>query len=73
MTQPERVVDCRDGPSQLLQQSDDAIWEIDASWGVAEALELLQSHLPGAADIKPGVNCRGMFAAPHTPALPTGA
>jgi hypothetical protein len=63
---------CRDGPSQLLQQGDDAIWELDAAWGLTEALQLLEAQLPGAAAVKPGVNCCGMFATPHTPALPTG-
>jgi hypothetical protein len=63
---------CRDGPSQLLKQSDDAIWELDAAWGLPEALQLLEAQLPGAAAVKPGVNCRGMFATPQRPAVPAG-
>eukprot|EP00878_Enallax_costatus_P032061 GHUV01035155.1.p1 GENE.GHUV01035155.1~~GHUV01035155.1.p1 ORF type:complete len:567 (+),score=154.25 GHUV01035155.1:681-2381(+) len=62
----------RDGPSQLLSQHDDMIWELDASWCVAEALELLEREVPGAAAVKPGVNCREIFAAGNIPALPTG-
>lgn len=60
------------GPSQLVALADDAVWELDAGWGVAEALQLLAAHVPGADKITPGVNCRGVFAAPARPPLPTG-
>jgi hypothetical protein len=30
----------RDGPSQLLKQANDAIWELDAAWGLPEGLQL---------------------------------
>ncbi|WIA19312.1 hypothetical protein OEZ85_003945 [Tetradesmus obliquus] len=62
----------KDGPSHLLKQGDDAIWELDAASSLPEALQLLEAQLPGAAAVRPGVNCRGMFATPHRPALPSG-
>jgi hypothetical protein len=61
------------GPSQLFSLPDDAVWELDASWGAPEALGLLCVEVGGAA-IQPGVNCRGVFT-PLTvarPQLPPG-
>lgn len=57
------------GPSQLITLSDDAVWEIDAAWGVPEALGLLVAEV-GAAAVTPGVNCRGLFAAAARPLVP---
>ncbi|KIY96436.1 acetolactate synthase I/II/III large subunit [Monoraphidium neglectum] len=57
------------GPSRLIELPDDVIWEIDASWGVPEALALLAAEA-GAAGVTPGVSCRGVFAAPARPPLP---
>ena len=57
---PARACARSKGPSQLLAQPDDAIWEIDAAFGVPEALELLASEV-GGGSVVPGVNCRGAF------------
>lgn len=65
-------LECRDGPSQLLSQPDAAIWELDTAFGVIDALMMLERELPGAAGVKPGVNCGGTFAAPGIPSLPQG-
>ncbi len=62
----------RDRPSQLVDLPDDAVWEIDASWGSADALAMLAGEL-GASAVTPLVNCRGMFASPGRPPLPAGA
>jgi len=62
----------RDGPSQLLSQADDNVWELDPGLPVAEALQLLVQLVPGAASIRPGVNCAGRFAPEGRPAVPTG-
>jgi acetolactate synthase-1/2/3 large subunit len=50
---------------------DDAVWEVDASWGVPAVLALLASEL-GCGRIAPGVSCGGVFAppAPARPPLP---
>lgn len=64
---------CRDGPSQLLSQPDDNIWELDSSQvDVAEALQHLITLVPRGCGIHPGVNCAGLFAASSRPQLPTG-
>ncbi|KAI8469996.1 MAG: thiamine pyrophosphate enzyme, N-terminal TPP binding domain-containing protein [Monoraphidium minutum] len=57
------------GPSQLITLPDEAVWEIDAAWGVPQALALLAAEAGGGA-VAPGVNCRGVFAAPARPPLP---
>lgn len=64
------------GPGQIIRAGvpDDAIWEVDASWGVDEALEILarEAQALAASAVVPGVSCGGVFvredAAP--PALP---
>lgn len=64
----------RDGPSQLLPQPNDNIWELDTDsmLPVAEALQLLVQMVPGASSIRPGVNCGGRFPAAASPEVPTG-
>jgi hypothetical protein len=67
------AVSCRDGPSQLLSQPDDNVWELDGGLiSVGEALDHLAQLVPGAAEIRPGVNCAGRFAAAGRPALLNG-
>lgn len=74
-TRADCLLACRDGPSALVQLPDDRVWELDASWCVAEALQLLEAEIPGAAPVRAGVNCGGVFAPPQParPPLPTGA
>eukprot|EP00775_Hariotina_reticulata_P010637 gene10637-10795_t len=62
----------KDGPSELIQLPDEAVWEFDAAWSVLEALQLLEQLLPGAAAVAPGVNCRGKFPMAARPQLPSG-
>ncbi len=62
----------RDGPSKLLDLSDDDIWELDgATGGIPRALQML-ADAAGAASVVPGVNCGGVFLAPARPELPSG-
>lgn len=60
------------GPSQLVTLPEDAVWQFDAAWGVAEALRLLSEELgPASTGVKPGVSCSGVFcAAVQRPPLP---
>ena len=53
------------------------VWEFDpqalsaAGWGAACVLTRLAAALgPAAAAVRPGVNCRGVFATPSRPPLP---
>ncbi|KAG2443900.1 hypothetical protein HXX76_002240 [Chlamydomonas incerta] len=53
------------------------VWEFDthalraAGWDAASTLKRLVAALgPAAAGVQPGVNCRGVFAAPRRPPLP---
>lgn len=60
------------GPSQLIRQSDDTIWEFDAAEiDIAAALDALCEAV-GGNKITPGVNCRGVFAQPSRPPVPSG-
>jgi acetolactate synthase-1/2/3 large subunit len=60
------------GPSQLIHQSDDSVWELDAAEiDIPAALEALCKAV-GGNQITPGVNCRGVFAPPSRPPLPSG-
>lgn len=66
-----RLLPCRDGISDLMTLPDDQIWEIDADWGIAVALNML-SHELGGDDVIPGINCRGVFCAAVRPPVPKG-
>ena len=71
-TPPDASVMCRHGPSQLVHLPEDSVWQLDSScsnipWALQQLL------LATAADsIKPGQNCRGVFANSGRPAKPSG-
>ena len=60
------------GPSTLITQPDANVWELDsADIDIAEALRLVSTAV-GGDNVKPLVNCGGMFCPPKRPALPQG-
>ena len=62
----------RGGVSQLVELHDDKVWELDsASTNISDALAVL-SEMVGGLLVKPGVNCRGIFALPQRPPMPLG-
>ncbi|GIL62820.1 hypothetical protein Vafri_16971 [Volvox africanus] len=70
----------KDGPGVLVAPKDDntsALWEFDpaalaaAGWSAATALRRLAAALgPAATDVRPLVNCGGVFAPPGRPTVP---
>lgn len=48
------------------------VWEVDAAWGAAQALDMLAQELGASSAVTPMVNCRGVFNRLARPALPTG-
>ncbi|KAL6776627.1 hypothetical protein ACKKBG_A21880 [Auxenochlorella protothecoides x Auxenochlorella symbiontica] len=59
------------GPSQLVTQSEEAVWEIDGDAHIGTVLKLLGMELQ-AGRIVPFKNCGGVFAGTSRPLLPTG-
>jgi len=60
------------GPSQLIDQPDQDVWEIDSvDVHIPTAVRMLASFVGGDA-IKPCVNCGGVFAVGARPPLPKG-
>lgn len=60
------------GTSQLVQQADSQIWELDAAAvDVAAALHILSKEV-GGGTVEPLKNCRGMFCSPVRPEMPCG-
>jgi len=60
------------GPSNLINQPDKNVWELDASdVDIPAALKYLSAAVGGDA-IKPLINCRGLFSPASRPAMPKG-
>eukprot|EP00873_Tetraselmis_striata_P046406 jgi/Tetstr1/466670/TSEL_011158.t1 len=65
---PVAMFGYKGGPSQLIAQPDDDVWELDAL-SARQALEVLAMET-GAARVEPLVNCGGVFAPPRRPPIP---
>ena len=60
------------GPSEVVEQPDDSVWEIDSAIvDVPNILERLVDAV-GASNVRPLVNCKGTFCSKSRPEIPSG-
>jgi len=57
---PVAMFGYEEGPVDLIPLNEDHLWEIDTSFNIESAVDMLFEEM-GAARIKPGTNCGGVF------------